>query len=388
MDLQRQQSELEKLRRVWQALAEDDPMWAVLSTPEKRGGKWNQDEFFETGVQDVQALIHTLATHGIRYSTRAALDFGCGLGRLTQALTPYFDVTYGVDISSEMIRRAKAINTYGSKCCYLLNVHQHLRIFSDHQLSFIYSTIVLQHVPPDLSELYLREFLRILEPGGLLVFQLPSCRIGPNELAPDAFSARIQLWKPPLSFLAKTHHRIAVTVQNTSPSTWKSNPWLAISLGNHWLDQMGNMTRMDDGRTTLPNRVDPGEIIELTLEVTAPSCPGVYVLELDLVQEGISWFAQRGSATTRCVVEVGASPDPARAVQDLSAPVTAHQPDGSDKGSIQDLELFGMHCIHRSRILEVIQDAGGYLDYIHPTDCAPGFLSYVYYVRKCSLLHV
>ena len=339
MELQRQQSELEKLQRVWQALAEDDPMWAVLSTPEKRGGKWNQDEFFETGVQDVLALIHTLATHGIRYSTRAALDFGCGLGRLTQALAPYFDVTYGVDISSEMIERAKAINNYGSNCCYLLNVHQHLRIFSDHQLSFIYSNIVLQHVPPDLSELYLQEFLRILEPGGLLVFQLPSCRIGPNELAPDAFSARIQLLKPAVSFSAETRYQIAATVQNTSASTWQTNPWSVISLGNHWLDQMGNMIRLDDGRTTLPNRVDPGETIELTLEVTAPSCPGVYVLELDLVQEGISWFGHKGSATTRCVVEVGAPLNPTQVVRSYPLLPTQISQTGQTKAAFSILNV-------------------------------------------------
>ena len=40
----------------------------------------------------------------------------------------------------------------------------------------IYSNIVLQHVPPDVSVHYLGEFFRLLEPNGLLVFQLPSHR--------------------------------------------------------------------------------------------------------------------------------------------------------------------------------------------------------------------
>ena len=73
-----------------------------------------------------------------------------------------------------MIQRAAEMNAYGNRCRYVLNIAEDLRQFSNAQFSFIYSMIVLQHIPPPLSESYLREFFRVLEPNGLLIFQLPS----------------------------------------------------------------------------------------------------------------------------------------------------------------------------------------------------------------------
>jgi ubiquinone/menaquinone biosynthesis C-methylase UbiE len=96
------------------------------------------------------------------------LDFGCGVGRLTQALARRFAACTGVDISEEMIRKAEAINRY-PHCSYLANSATTLP-FADATFGFIYSNIVLQHVPPRFSEQYLREFVRVLAPGGLLVF--------------------------------------------------------------------------------------------------------------------------------------------------------------------------------------------------------------------------
>ena len=68
MEIENHRSELDKLQKVWQALAQDDPMWAILSDPEKRGRKWNRNEFFETGTREIRALFQTLEK--TRYSLR------------------------------------------------------------------------------------------------------------------------------------------------------------------------------------------------------------------------------------------------------------------------------------------------------------------------------
>ena len=44
---------------------------------------------------------------------RSALDFGCGIGRLSQALAEHFDQVYGVDISPKMIELARAAQSQG-----------------------------------------------------------------------------------------------------------------------------------------------------------------------------------------------------------------------------------------------------------------------------------
>ena len=54
---------------------------------------------------------------------------------------------------------------------------RHLRLFPDQHFDFIYSHITLQHIEPKLSARYIREFVRVLAPGGVLIFQLPFERI-------------------------------------------------------------------------------------------------------------------------------------------------------------------------------------------------------------------
>lgn len=77
-----------------------------------------------------------------------------------------------------------------------------------------------------------------------------------------------------------------------------------MSLGNHWLDHSGNMIINDDGRAALPNHLRPGEQADLNIVVNAPKTPGDYLLELDMLQEGVSWFGLKGSSTLRLPVRI------------------------------------------------------------------------------------
>ncbi|PYQ82516.1 MAG: SAM-dependent methyltransferase, partial [Acidobacteria bacterium] len=81
---------LESSRRLWDAHAQSDPLWAILSDPAKHGGKWNLHRFFQTGVGEIATLLYELARLGVAVKTDRALDFGCGIGRLTQALAERF----------------------------------------------------------------------------------------------------------------------------------------------------------------------------------------------------------------------------------------------------------------------------------------------------------
>jgi ubiquinone/menaquinone biosynthesis C-methylase UbiE len=110
---------------------------------------------------------------GIKVRTHEALDFGCGLGRLSQALAARFDQVCAVDISSVMIDKARAHNRHGKKCTYYCNPHDNLSMFADGQFDFIYSNLVLQHMEPQYAKKYIREFLRVLHDDGTLLFQAP-----------------------------------------------------------------------------------------------------------------------------------------------------------------------------------------------------------------------
>jgi SAM-dependent methyltransferase len=149
-------------------------MWAVLATPEKKGNRWDPDEFFATGIADVARVMHWIDEIGIARPRGRALDFGCGVGRLTQALAAHFEEVWGVDIAPSMIDGARRLDRTGGRCRYVVNATADLASFEDASFTFILSLIVLQHLDPDYIRGYLREFVRLLAPGGLLVFQLPA----------------------------------------------------------------------------------------------------------------------------------------------------------------------------------------------------------------------
>jgi ubiquinone/menaquinone biosynthesis C-methylase UbiE len=165
---------LKALRKHWDQFGSSDPLWAILTHPDRKDSRWDIREFFETGVWEIgRSLEQVGALHpGLR--KRRALDFGCGVGRLTQPLAQHFEQVWGVDISDSMIQQANDYNQHGSRCQYVVNQKGDLRIFPNGQFDFIYSNITLQHMPPRYSRRYIAEFMRVLAPGGVLLFQIPS----------------------------------------------------------------------------------------------------------------------------------------------------------------------------------------------------------------------
>jgi len=161
--------DLEKLKDEWEALARNDALGAILTDQSKAGGKWQLDEFMATGEAEVIKVLEHLRQLGHEPDFGgAALDFGCGVGRLTQALARRFASCVGVDISQEMVDQAGRLNQFGH-CRYIVNADRRLP-FRDGEFGFIYCNIVLQHVPRRFAVEYLGEFVRILGPGGVLVF--------------------------------------------------------------------------------------------------------------------------------------------------------------------------------------------------------------------------
>lgn len=152
-------------------------MWAILTSPDKKGGLWEKDVFFRTGVDEINELMRYLKETGHAVRKKRALDFGCGVGRLTQAMAPHFEEVCGIDIASSMIQLAEEHNRHPGVCRYILNERTDLRVFSDEYFDFIYSNLVLQHMRQEYSKKYIREFLRILSPEGILVFQSPHKQI-------------------------------------------------------------------------------------------------------------------------------------------------------------------------------------------------------------------
>jgi 2-polyprenyl-3-methyl-5-hydroxy-6-metoxy-1,4-benzoquinol methylase len=163
---------LRRLQRQWDRLGASDPLGAILT----EGRQWRPDEFFQTGRAEVEQLIGHLRSLGLELPTGTALDFGCGVGRVTQALAEHFQEVHGVDIAPSMIRLADQYNEHGSRVIYHLNASLDLRLFDSGSFDFVYSARTLQHMKPRYAKEYLRAFLRVLKPNALLFFQLTAVR--------------------------------------------------------------------------------------------------------------------------------------------------------------------------------------------------------------------
>src|SRR5689334_14843559 len=196
---------LQELQRTWEGLAQADPLWAICTDPAKQNKRWSRDEFFATGKNEVGVVLRCIAELGLSVDLKApALDFGCGVGRLTRALAEHFAECWGVDISPTMITLAKEFNHDLPQCQFLLNERDTLESLQDNYFGFIYTSIVLQHMAERYILKYIAELVRVLRPGGVLVFQLPDSLRG---TALTRIRARVALRARLNSFFRKQEPR-------------------------------------------------------------------------------------------------------------------------------------------------------------------------------------
>lgn len=165
------------LRRDWTTLGEADPLWAVCVDPARRGGRWDLDEFLDTGRAEIARAMSELDRLGLCARRDSALDFGCGVGRLTSALSRHFGSVTGVDISPPMLEHARRILASDPGCRVLLSDSPDLAAFSDDSFDLVYSSLVLQHMAPGLADAYLAEFVRVVRPGGAIVLVVPEAHL-------------------------------------------------------------------------------------------------------------------------------------------------------------------------------------------------------------------
>jgi trans-aconitate methyltransferase len=176
-------STLEQIRDGWNHAADQNAMGNILTQRKT----WDEDAFFQTGRDEIAQVLAHLDELGLRGDRRKeALDFGCGVGRLTVALADHYENVAGIDIAPNMI--AKARGKLG------------VRYFSESSLAFvpvneidlIYSNITLQHMPQSAQLDYIEQFLRVLHPDGLAVFNTPE---GPEYQHPEDHLSMYSLYR-------------------------------------------------------------------------------------------------------------------------------------------------------------------------------------------------
>jgi len=137
----------------WDELGEREPYFAVLTDERFLRDRVDLGEFYATGEADVERLLGDL-------EPRSALDFGCGVGRLTRALAKRVPDVVGVDAAASMLRIA-AENVPAARF---------MRELPDRRFDFVCSLIVFQHIPVAEGMAILDRLLAIADRAAALHF--------------------------------------------------------------------------------------------------------------------------------------------------------------------------------------------------------------------------
>ena len=120
----------------------------------------------------------------------------------------------------------------------------------------------------------------------------------PDSRSPNDLKARITTDSSIASLSVGEKFAITVTIQNTGDTLWLAgaDPRTGIVMPATLItDDKGMLVSEVHGEPVLPHAVAPGETVTLNFERTAPHRSGKYSLKLDLVDQHVCWFEQRGS---------------------------------------------------------------------------------------------
>lgn len=372
--------EFEQLRASWQKLGASDPRWAILSQDGRKDGRWDDEPFWQSGIDSIGWIARHL--DGVRAlpALGRALDFGCGIGRLSQALAHHFAEVVGVDIAQSMVDGARAANRHGPRVQYLVNPRPDLSLLDSASFDFAMTLIVLQHMRPQYAAVYLREFLRLLRKGGILFFQIP---IEPAE-SRDSTGPATEAAAPPLPFalqaatgLLPPHRDLAASewqwfraeIHNTGTEVLRARGPGAVEVGTRY-DRIDGTAASAIRWTPLPHDLQPGQHLSLLVADRAPATGGIYLFTA-LPCAGRRWFAHARNLAAIGRVTVGAPP-PGHEPPDQPPPRPAlAAPDGTEL-----IEVYGTSL---ADLYATIHDAGGeFVDV-----CPDGWAGYEWISAHC-----
>ena len=157
----------------WRKIGETEPFWGVLTEDRFRRDRMDQaakHAFYATGAEDIGFVLSRIQLMVPHFRPRQALDFGCGVGRLTLAMAHHADAVTGVDISPQMLDEARrAASELGVRNVAFGN---DLPEKDKTGFDWVSSHIVFQHIPPSRGYALLRDLLGLLAPGGICSIQL------------------------------------------------------------------------------------------------------------------------------------------------------------------------------------------------------------------------
>ena len=153
----------------WDARAREDALYFVDNRRSYRDP--DTAGFWSGGERDLDSLLAALGASIPPDAT--VLDIGCGVGRLTRVLAERAATVYGIDVSAEMIERARRENAHLDNVHWLHGDGASLAGVADASIDVCVSHVVFQHIAnPWITLGYVTEMGRVLRSGGFAAFQV------------------------------------------------------------------------------------------------------------------------------------------------------------------------------------------------------------------------
>lgn len=172
----------ENVAREWRKFGETEPHWSVVTGNEFKPENIarNLEAFYALGRDDVAYVIAALKRNGVwKGDGTRAMDFGCGVGRLSLALASHVAHVTGIDISAaHLVHARQRAEQMGVRNVTFEPIDTIDGIDALPRFDLIISLIVLQHNPPPVMVVLLNELLSRLAAGGVAVIQMPTYIVG------------------------------------------------------------------------------------------------------------------------------------------------------------------------------------------------------------------
>ena len=172
------------MRLEWDERARENAYHYVASGQEE----WTEEEFDLSGRASTEhVVLADLAriAQGRDPKDMTILEIGCGAGRMTKPLAEIFGHVHAVDVSGEMLARARARLADVANVSWTQTNGVDLDALGDVHLDFALSYIVFQHIPDiEVIRGYIHEVADRLRPGALFKFQVqgsPGAAATPND---------------------------------------------------------------------------------------------------------------------------------------------------------------------------------------------------------------
>jgi SAM-dependent methyltransferase len=227
------------MRRFWDARAKENAFYFIdnrlcYDAPDV-------DRFWAEGKHDLEHVLDALDLE--IDSTMVVVDIGCGVGRLTRPLSARAARVLAIDVSEEMLARARDLNRDLDNVQWLRGDGTSLSPIRDSSVDACISYVVFHHIPdPAVTLGYVREMGRVLRPGRWAAFQVS------NDPQAHGAPPRVSMrrW---LRVLAGRGPR------GQSDPSWRGSP----------VDIAALRATADDGDMTLERIMHPGTQLCLVL---------------------------------------------------------------------------------------------------------------------------